>query len=259
MSGSMRFETALATEPGARSVPAFSHHAGRIETAIVAVLALVAGIAAGATFTINPGLDVAVSDRFHAGFVEGFPHAGDGWVQGLREFFLTGFTLWYIAVVCCGVLALRWRAPILGLDPQRWIYVGLCSLAGPLLVVNVTLKEFWGRWRPRDILEFGGDGIFTAPLDPSGSCADNCSFVSGEVASMAMLFLSLAFATRHWRPIHYGLAIVLGALESFIRVAQGGHFLSDAIFACVFMALVAAAIHWAMFLRGGQPSRQPAA
>ena len=70
---------------------------------------------------------------------------------------------------------------------------------------------------------------------------------------MAMLFMALAFATRHWRPIHYGLAILLGAVEAFIRVSQGGHFLSDAIFSMLFMALVAAALYWAMFLRTKAP------
>jgi len=260
MSGSMRSETSpREADRPARTRPAFSDHAGARETAIVAGVAAGVGLAAGIVFTLFPQIDLAVSDAFHGGWRAGFPHAGDGWVQALREFFLACFRIWYVVVACCAVLSWRWRAAILGLAPQRWIYMGVCSLAGPLLLVNVVLKEFWGRWRPRDMVEFGGYELFTAPLEIGGSCADNCSFVSGEVASMVMVFMALAFATRHWRPIHYALAVLLGGLEGFIRVSQGGHFLSDAIFACVFMALVAAAIHWAMFLRGGQPSGQPAA
>ena len=64
---------------------------------------------------------------------------------------------------------------------------------------------------------------------------------------------ALAFATRHWRPIHYGLAVLLGALEAFIRVGQGGHFTSDAIFAGVLMALVACAVHGWFFLSAWSP------
>lgn len=253
MSGTMRSETApRAADRPARARPAFSDHAGARETAAVAGVAAGAGLAAAVVFTFFPQLDINVSNLFHAGWKEGFPHAGDGWVQALRAFFLACFRVWYVFVACCAVLAWRWRATILGLAPQRWIYMGVCSLAGPLLLVNVTLKEFWGRWRPRDLVEFGGYELYTTPLDVSGACADNCSFVSGEVSSMVMLFVALAFATRHWRPIHYALAVLLGALEGFIRVSQGGHFLSDAIFAGVFMTLVASAIYWAMFLRGGR-------
>ena len=56
---------------------------------------------------------------------------------------------------------------------------------------------------------------------------------------MVMAFIALAFVTTAWRPIFYALAIVMGLLEAFIRIGEGGHFLSDALLAGVFMALVA--------------------
>jgi lipid A 4'-phosphatase len=238
----------MAQQPG---VP-FETHAGPRETLRVSFAALAVGLLTGVVFTLFPQFDIDVSRHFLEGR-DTFRLANSVFWQGLREWFMNGFTVWYLVVVICGIAAFRQDAPVLNLDWRRWVYIAACSLAGPLILVNLLLKEFWGRWRPREIFELGGREIFTSPLDTGGSCADNCSFVSGEVASMVMLFMALAFATRHWRPIHYGLAILLGAVAAYIRVGQGGHFLSDALFAGVFMALVAAAIHAWFFLSPWSP------
>lgn len=232
--------------------PAFSGHADRRETAIVGAVALAVGIATAVIFTMRSDLDIAVSNAFldEAG---AFSLAGSPFWQSLRTLFLRGFTLWYVVIVAAWLFAAGRRSPVLGLGWERWFYMLLCSLAGPLLLVNVVLKEHWGRWRPREIFELGGREIFTPVLSPAGTCLDNCSFVSGEVASMAMVFIALAFSTRHWRPIHYALAVVMGAVEALIRVGQGGHFLSDSIFACVFMVLIAAGIYAWLFLSRFSP------
>ncbi len=230
----------------------FDHHAEKRETFIVFAVSLAAAILAGLTFTLLPGLDLGFSRSFYLED-KTFSLAVSPFWNGLREVFLRGFTLWYVTVVIAGVLAFRRQFPVLNLDWQKWLYMGACSLAGPLLLVNVLLKEQWGRWRPREIFELGGREIFTPVLDATGTCADNCSFVSGEVASMAMVFFALAFATRHWRPVHYGLAVLMGGLEAFIRIGQGGHFLSDSILAIALMGMTASAIYFWFFLSRYSP------
>ena len=50
----------------------------------------------------------------------------------------------------------------------------------PGLLTNVILKSHWGRPRPIDVVEFGGDQHFVPWWDPRGDCPDNCSFVAGE-------------------------------------------------------------------------------
>jgi lipid A 4'-phosphatase len=230
----------------------FDAHASRRETMIVALAAFSIGLFAGLTFMWFPNLDIAISRSFLNENGKFWMARADLW-QGLRELFMRGFTLWYIVICLAGVLAARLRKPVMNLDWQRWLYLGVCSLLGPLLLVNVILKETWGRWRPREIIELGGQESFTSVLNTAGGCASNCSFVSGEVASMVMIFMALAFATRHWRPIHYVLAVLMGGLEAFIRVGQGGHFTSDAIFAGVLMALVACAVHAWFFLSAWSP------
>jgi hypothetical protein len=42
-------------------------------------------------------------------------------------------------------------------------------------------------------------------------------------------------------------AVAAGSIAGFIRMGEGGHFLSDVIFAAVFMALDVALLHWLVF------------
>jgi lipid A 4'-phosphatase len=49
---------------------------------------------------------------------------------------------------------------------------------------------------------------------------------------------------------------IAGLLAGFVRVTQGGHFLSDVVFAGVFMALVCGGLHRLMFGRVGAGRRR---
>ena len=51
---------------------------------------------------------------------------------------------------------------------------------GPILIVNGIFKSFWGRARPQDILQFGGDKLFSLPFEISNQCSWDCSFMSGH-------------------------------------------------------------------------------
>jgi lipid A 4'-phosphatase len=213
----------------------------------VFVFGLSLAAATGMLFTLAPGLDLAVSALFQR--TDGvFALSESTLFKTLRTLFLRGFAVWYIVIAVAVIRAGVTRLPVLGLSGPKWFYLLLCSLLGPLLLVNLFLKEEWGRWRPHEVGEFGGDQLFTTPLDPGGSCYDNCSFVSGEVSSMVMAFLALALVSSRWRPLLYLLAAVMGFLSALIRVGQGGHFLSDTLFAAAFMILIAAAVYCVLFL-----------
>jgi membrane-associated PAP2 superfamily phosphatase len=47
-----------------------------------------------------------------------------------------------------------------------------------------------------------------------------------------------ALAPPQWRALAYGGSLALGAVIAALRVMQGGHFVSDAIFAGVFTFLI---------------------
>ncbi len=97
-----------------------------------------------------------------------------------------------------------------------------------ILIVNVFLKNMWGRERPNDVIAFGGDEKFTPWYEFGGGCVSNCSFVSGD-ASVGFLLILFYFITK--KIFYIYLAIGLGSVLGLIRIMAGGHFFSDIIFA----------------------------
>ena len=108
----------------------------------------------------------------------------------------------------------------------------------PGLLVNVVLKDHWGRPRPIDVTEFGGDAAFRAWWDPRGDCPSNCSFVSGDVAGAFWTIAPAALAPPQWRALAYGAALALGTGMAAMRVMAGAHFVTDVVFAGVFTFLI---------------------
>ena len=51
-----------------------------------------------------------------------------------------------------------------------------------ILIINIFLKNFWGRARPGDVLELGGKDDFSSWYQISDACTSNCSFVSGDAS-----------------------------------------------------------------------------
>jgi len=122
-----------------------------------------------------------------------------------------------------------WRQGIDKKVRKPWIYLLLVLLIGPGIVVHGVFKEGFERPRPRQTQEFNGHSGFTPAFVVSDSCAKKCkSFVSGHSA-MGFFFMALAwvFRSRSW--LWFGIA--LGVFSSAVRITQGGHFLSDTIFA----------------------------
>jgi lipid A 4'-phosphatase len=218
------------------------------ETAAVGAVGATLAVLGIVAMSRYPGLDLAASRAFWSD--GGFVFAQSAWARALRGAFLDLFPVWYSLIAAAGLIAWRYSMPVLRLDARRWAYMAAASFAGPLLLANVLLKEHSGRVRPRDLAEFGGAGSFTVPLDWSGACPANCSFVSGEVSSMAMAFVALALVSTLWRPVFYAAAVLFAALVAVLRIGQGGHFLSDTLAATGLMTMLAAALYALFFLRG---------
>ena len=140
------------------------------------------------------------------------------------------------------IMTARKNKPWLELTLGKWLFIALCLITGPLVVANICFKDHWGRARPRDVIEFAGSKAFTAPFPPSGQCDYNCSFVSGEASSIFIVLFAAALLSQYRSRDFVALGIVLGGLAGLMRMAQGGHFLSDVIFAGVLMAITAAGI-----------------
>jgi membrane-associated PAP2 superfamily phosphatase len=115
---------------------------------------------------------------------------------------------------------------------------------GPGLVVNLLFKSLWGRARPVQIDQFGGDAAFTPAWVISDACQSNCSFVSGEGSSAAWIVGVLLVVTpARWRPAVLPLGLVYALALSMNRLAFGGHFLSDILLSWALTALVMAGVY----------------
>jgi membrane-associated PAP2 superfamily phosphatase len=148
---------------------------------------------------------------------------------------LTGF------LVILGKLFLpRRRMPI---KARAALLLVVTIALGPGLVTNVLLKEHWGRWRPIDIQQFGGANRFTPWWDPRGGCRDHCSFIAGEPSAAFWTLAPAALTPPQWRLFAFGAALIFGAGIGALRIGAGTHFLTDVVFAGVFMYLVVWAVH----------------
>lgn len=105
----------------------------------------------------------------------------------------------------------------------------ISALLGPLLVVNLVLKEYWGRPRPFQNLFFGGDQPYVPPGNISSYCESNCSFVSGEAAA-AFWVLALVFYFAGKNRSRFVIATcIFAAFFSMLRVGFGRHYISDVV------------------------------
>ena len=133
-----------------------------------------------------------------------------------------------------------WRAPSLT--------IVLTLIVGAGLIVNTLFKEHWGRPRPRQLTEFAGTEQYRSYYVPhiNDGSEPFHSFPSGHV-SMGFFFLVLCRVGLRQKSktlFFSGAALTLffGLGLSFARIAQGAHFLSDALFSALFMWLTALAM-----------------
>jgi len=209
-------------------------------------------IIAGAMFAIYPQLDLAISrlmfEQVDSGFVPGAA------MKVLRE--AARFVVALIAAPAFIAVALKLIAPKRPmLIPGRAALLMIATLAiGPGLISNAVLKDHWHRPRPVQVTEFGGNSHFTPWWDPRGECVANCSFVAGEPSGAFWTIAAASYAPPPWRPLAYGAAIIFGLAVGLLRMAAGGHFASDVVFAGVFTFLVIWLAHARLYRWRNRPS-----
>ena len=216
--------------------------------AALAKSAAVIGAVTAVVFLICPDLDLEVARIFLQGDGRFIGKTGQI-IPLLRDLFKAFYVVALTAVGISLAVALRQSLGRSSLASTVAIYMALCLTIGPGLVANLLLKEHSGRARPSQTQQFGGTMPFSAALMPSTNCHRNCSFVSGEASSIFVIFFAAAPFIPQWSAILIAAGTVLGLGAGIIRMSQGAHFLSDVIFAGVFMAFVVAAVHWLVFSR----------
>lgn len=186
-----------------------------------------------------PSLDLSVSRLFFDG--SGFYLRNRWWVTWLQECvgYFIGLSLASVLAIF-GVNRLS-GSRLLGVDGKVVAYVFLSLLIGAGLIVNVLLKNSFGRARPRNVQEFCGDQKYSPAFVFSTACPTNSSFASGDAAG-AFFALPLAYAFLRRRSLWLAAA-AFGVLVSFSRVASGAHFFSDTVVSLFVMWIVADLLH----------------
>ena len=130
----------------------------------------------------------------------------------------------------------KWRR---GYIPSLILVLTLIIGAG--LIANAILKDHWGRPRPKQVIEFGGNQEFRPFYKPNffHQIEPSRSFPSGH-STMGFYFFTLAIIGRRLNNrkmfiTGIVLAIVLGVALSLTRIEQGGHFFSDTLMSGLIM------------------------
>ncbi|WP_156510393.1 phosphatase PAP2 family protein [Labrenzia sp. OB1] len=199
-------------------------------------------------FLIFPGVDFLASGLFYSA-TSGFSAQNDPFLRDVRH--LGPFLVRLIAIVCLAVLLIKLLAP--GRPPllplRMPVFLLSTLIMGPGVLVNLILKNNWGRPRPRSVEEFGGDLPFQPVWKITDSCDRNCSFVSGE-ASAGMWLVSIVFLVpASWRKPALAFILPLCLILSVNRVAFGGHFLSDTLISWGVTLLVILLIHRLLYVK----------
>lgn len=209
-----------------------------------------------AIFAQFPGLDLMVSVNYYNA-EHGFFHRDDALVRALYD-----WTPWLgrglIVVLALFTLLAPWvgrllaklgHADLATRCTGAWRHLATLSVCAALLgnglVVEGLCKGLMGRPRPVQVEQFGGQETYRGPFNPGSDPAHHRSFVSSHAAAgFALMSLGLTCGPvwcRRWLLI----GTVAGGIVGMGRMMQGGHFLSDIIFAFYAIWLSCELVAWA--------------
>jgi lipid A 4'-phosphatase len=204
-----------------------------------------------AVFALWPGIDLVVAHRFYdgGGFI-----GHDALARIGRDVFrVTPF-------VVLALYAYLWLARRSG-RWSRWAPSGramiflIATIAiGPGVVVNLSLKDHWHRPRPINTHEFNGANEFRPWYDDGGACKKNCSFVSGEAATGFWMVAPASVLPPPVRGPAIVAAFAFGVGASLLRMAFGGHFLSDVLLGGLITLIIIEIARMLLWPRGEDPS-----
>jgi membrane-associated PAP2 superfamily phosphatase len=195
------------------------------------LIALALSIAFVGLYLIVPELDMRTAGAFYDAVTRTFPMRSQLAAMIARETaMIIAWAICAPAIVALLVKLVRPDRPLL-LRGRTVAYFVITMTLTAGLVTNLAFKTYWGRPRPASVIEFNGQWQFKPWWQPGGECPRNCSFFSGEAATAFWTYAPASLAPPPWRPLAYAGATLFGLATGGLRVAFGGHFVSDVLVA----------------------------
>ena len=212
-------------------------------TRVWLISAIVIGLLFGIVFAAYPDIDLAIAGLFFDSHTAKFPLAGDYDWKLVRRIASWVPLIFLLPAVFALARKIAYPQLPISMAPSVIVFLLGSFLLGPGLVVNVLLKENWGRPRPDRVEQFAGAAQFEPWWRPGGDCVRNCSFVSGEASAAFWTIAPASLAPPQIRPVAFGAALVFGTSLGTLRVMFGRHFATDVIFAGVVTVILVALLY----------------
>lgn len=208
-----------------------------------AILLLAAAIVSTALFAFTP-LDLDAARLFYD------PHSLNHWPLASRmpwivlyraaPWLTAGLLVWGLAALARGIAK---RDDTLR---RHGIVILLSVVLGPGLLANVALKDHWHRPRPREVIELGGQMAYVpAPLRGDGGASFPCGHCTVGFLYAVGWWLWRRRRVRATASLAVGL--LAGSVLGLERMAAGGHFLSDIVWAALIVFAVIHVVHHLVF------------
>jgi lipid A 4'-phosphatase len=212
---------------------------------------VLAALGFAAVFAVWPELDLAVASLFYAG--DGHFIGRGRWGDFARA---VGYLVPFVAL---GVFLFAYAARRAGFRVRAapslpsLVLLVLTMALGPGVLANLILKDHSHRPRPVQVRQFGGGMDFRPWYRFDGACPRNCAFVSGEATEAFWMLAPASLAPSPLQPLAMAATLVFALAVGGLRMAFGGHFLTDVVFAGFFMTWLVFAVR---FFTHGPPARR---
>ena len=189
---------------------------------------------------ISPDLDISVSHIFFDTLYEEFLLSS----QSFKLYFDT----WTILSALVPMLVL-WSKILkkklckLHITPdelKECYFIAIILLVFGVLLPQFVLKPYFGRTRPFNLIEFGGEEKFSPILTALATvqeCQHNCSLPSGHCCTIFSSIYLLFTKQNHKHMRKYIITSIV--IVTIISIARGAHYLSDIIFSAFYMMVSA--------------------
>lgn len=157
------------------------------------------------------------------------------------------------AAILLGIFAISVATGWMRSMQRPAVYIVLVVVIGCGVLINLTLKEVWGRPRPVQTVDFGGvkefRPFYLPDFHPQGEPSKSfpSGHASGGFALFSLYFLGRRYESRKVTVVGMLATGLAGGVLGYARIVQGGHFLTDILGSAFVLWYTALALDHFMF------------